>query len=129
SLQRAHRAIDNGVQKVTLERPRSELVTFNHVTSQWVNTRDLNPDVEEFTGYITRYNSISGNGRAFIREIGRVIPFRPGSQFPEHKRGLLSWSLHGSTVATKKELRVWASKIETAKGDPKRLILDDCAQA
>jgi hypothetical protein len=129
SLQRAHRVIDNGVHQVTLERSRSELVTFNSNTSQWVNTRDENPDVEELTGNITRYNSISGNGRAFVRELKRVIPFRPGPDFPENKRGLLTWSLHGNTVAAGKELRFWASQIESAKGDPKRLILSDCVQA
>lgn len=127
SLQRAHRAIDRGVQRVTLERPRSELVIFNQATSEWVNTRDENPTVEEFTGNITRYNSISGNGRAFVRELGKVIPFRPGPAFPDNKRGLLTWSLHGNTVSGEKELRFWASKIESAKGDPKRLIFSDCS--
>ncbi|WP_152522658.1 DUF7946 domain-containing protein [Sphingobium ummariense] len=127
SLQRAHRAIDYGVQQVTLERPRSELVLFDRTTSEWVNTRDENPNVEEFTGNITRYNSISGNGRAFVRELKRVLPFRPGVNFPDNKRGLLTWSLHGNTVSGEKELRFWASKIESAKGDPKRLILADCA--
>ncbi|MCW1431860.1 hypothetical protein [Novosphingobium sp. JCM 18896] len=127
SLQRAHRAIDHGVNQVTLERPRSKLVVFNQSTSEWVNTRDENPNVEEFTGSITRYNSISGNGRAFVRELQRVLPFRPGAAFPDNKRGLLTWSLHGNTVSGEKELRFWASKIESAKGDPKRLVLADCA--
>ncbi|MGC1269510.1 MAG: hypothetical protein WA842_02810 [Croceibacterium sp.] len=126
SLQRAHRSIDHGVKKVTLERPRSELVLFNKETSQWVNTRDENPNVEEFTGSITRYNSITGNGRAYVRELERVLPFRPGAKFPDNKHGILSWSLHGNTVKGEKELRFWASKIESAKGDPKRLIFADC---
>lgn len=129
SLQRAHRAIDNGVNKVTIERPRSELVVFDAVTSQWVNTRDEKPDIVELTGSVTRYNSITGNGRAFVRELDRVIPFRPAFEFPDNKRGLLSWSLHGNTVVTSKELRFWASQIESATGEPKRLILSDCVQA
>ena len=127
SLQRAHRAIDHGVQQVTLERPRSELVVFDRETSQWVNTRDENPNVEEFTGSITRYNSITGNGRAYLRELGKIIPFRPSDSFPDNKRGILTWSLHGNTVQGEKELRFWASKIESAKGDPKRLVLADCS--
>jgi hypothetical protein len=127
SLRRAHRAIDRGVEQVTLERPRAELVVFNWETSQWVNTRDENPNVEEFTGNITRYNSITGNGRAYVRELGRIIPFRPGENFPASKRGILTWSLHGNTVQGEKELRFWASKIESAKGDAKRLILADCS--
>lgn len=129
SLRRAHRAIDNGIPTVTLERPRSTLVTFNTATSEWVNTRDENPEVEELSGNITRYNAISGNGRAYIRELQKVIPFRPGGSFPDHKRGHLTWSLHGNTVSAGKELKLWASKIESARGEPKRLILADVAQA
>lgn len=128
SLQRAHRAIGQGVEHVTLERSRSELVVFDRLTKEWVNTRDENPDVEELTGNITRYNSLSGNGRAYIRELKRVIPFRPGGGFPDSKRGHLTWSLHGNTISAGKELRFWASKIESAKGDPKRLILSDVVQ-
>lgn len=126
SLQRAHRAIDHGVQQIILERPRSSLVLFDQSTSEWVNTRDENPNVEELTGNITRYNSISGNGRAYVRELKKVLPFRPGPSFPDNKRGLLTWSLHGNTVSGEKELRFWASKIESAKGDPKRIIMADC---
>jgi len=129
SLQRAHRAIDHGVPRVSLERPRSELVVFDQRSSQWVNTREENPEVEEFTGNITRYNSISGNGRAFIRGLDRILPFRPGERFPENKRGFLSWSLHGNTTSGKKELRFWASRIESASGEAKRLILADVAEA
>lgn len=123
SLRRAHRAIDNGVDHVTLERPRSTLVTFDAETSAWVNTRDENPDVEDFSGNITRYNSISGNGRAFIRELGRVVPFRPGDSFPASQKGLLTWSLHGDNIRASKELNFKASKIESARGEAKRIIL------
>ncbi len=126
SLQRAHRAIDHGVTKITLERPRSELVTFNQSTSEWVNTREEDATVREYTGNITRYNSISRNGRAYIRELGRVLPFRPASEFPEAKRGFLTWSLHGDNIATQKELKIWASSIDSARGDTKRLVLFDC---
>lgn len=129
SLQRAHRAIDsNGARQVTLERPRGELVTFNHSTSNWVNTRNENPEVEVLTGNITRYNSITGNGRAYVHELKKVIPFRLGDRFIDNKRGLLTWSLHGNTIATRNELKFWASKIEAANGEAKRLILADCVQ-
>lgn len=125
SLRRAHRSIDNGVEHVTLERPRSTLVTFDLETSAWVNTRDENPDEEEFSGNITRYNSLSGNGRAFIRELERVVPFRPSDRFPVSKKGLLTWSLHGDNIRSSKELKFTASKIESARGEAKRLILSD----
>lgn len=128
SLQRAHRAIDHGVPSIQLERPRAPLLIFDQTTSEWVNTRDEDPEVVELTGNITRYNSISGNGRAYVRELKKVLPFRKSSSFPDHKRGLLTWSLHGDNVAGAKDLKFWASKIESANGAPKRLILADIAQ-
>ncbi|MCC7260656.1 MAG: hypothetical protein IT567_06450 [Alphaproteobacteria bacterium] len=126
SLQRAHRAIDNGVTQITVERPRSELVIFNHKTSQWVSTRDISSNVLEYTGNITRYNSISRNGRAYIRELKKVVPFRPAPDFPESKLGFLTWSLHGDNTAGKKDLKFWVNRVESAHGDVKRLILNDC---
>jgi len=126
SLQRAHRAIDHGVKQITLERPRSELIVFNWKSSQWVHTRDESPAVQEFTGNVTRYNSVSGNGRAYIRELKKIVPMRPSAAFPDGKRGMLTWSLHGNTVAGQKELRFWGRKIESAQGETKRIILEDC---
>jgi len=129
SLQRGHRAIDHGVRQITLERPRSELIAFNHRTSEWVHTRDENPEVQIFNGNVTRYNSITGNGRAYIRELRRILPFRPSDAFPEEDKWFLTWSLHGDNVDTKKELVFQASRIDSARGDPKRIILFGCKQA
>tara|TARA_R110001606_G_scaffold12369_1_gene53996 strand:+ start:37960 stop:38778 length:819 start_codon:yes stop_codon:yes gene_type:complete len=129
SLQRGHRAIDNGVKKITLERPRSTLLTFDLETSRWVHTREEDPDIVEFHGHVTRYNSITGNGRAYIRELDKVVPFRPSEHFSQAKCSHLSWSLHGSTTYTKKELIFKASTIISAGDAIKRLILEDCSMA
>ncbi len=129
SLQRAHRAVDNGVPQITLERPRSALIRFDSTSSEWVNTREVSATAFEFTGNVTRYNSISTNGRAYIRELGRVIPFRLAPKFLDNKRGLLTWSLHGDTTAGLKDLKIWANRVESAQGEVKRLLFIDCVQA
>ncbi len=129
SLQRAHRSVGRGVDRVTLERSRGvPLVVFNQSTSDWVNTRNENPDIVEFTGNVTRYNSITYNGRAYIDQLQRIIPFKLGDGFVEQKRGLLTWSLHGNAIAKKNQLRFYASNIESASGVAKRLILANCDQ-
>jgi hypothetical protein len=127
-LQRAHRPIDKGIPKVTLERPRAVLVKFDKETSAWVNTRDLTNDVFDMDGYVTRYNSMTGNGRAYIRKLKKIIPFRLSPEFPYNKRGYLTWSLHGGTVAQEKSLKFQLMKIESARGEVKRIILVDCNQ-
>jgi hypothetical protein len=128
SLQRAHRSINNDVPKVALERPRSALIEFNKETSEWVNTREENPEVKRFTGNITRYNSKTGNARAYIKQLGKIIPIRQADSFSHSKRGLLTWSLHGDTISTNKELEFFGRQIESAREEPKRLILTDVNQ-
>ncbi len=128
SLQRAHRVIsEGGVTKVSVQRPRGEqLVEFDQETSLWVNTRSTDAIAQKFIGNITRFNSVSPNGRAFIDDFGRIIPFKRSTEFPEDKRGLLSWSLHGSNLDIKKKLEIEAKKVESSSGIVKRLIVTDC---
>lgn len=125
SLQRGHRAIDEGIPKITLERPRSPLLEFDSGTSAWVNTREGNDDVEEMQANITRYNSVTGNGRAYVNELKRIVPFRSGQDFPALKAGYLTWSLHGNATAVPQQLKLFATKIRSANGEVKRLILSD----
>jgi hypothetical protein len=131
SLQRAHRAIEKGgVDRVILERPRGEeLGVFNKETCLWVNTREEKPDVFELTGNVTRYNSVTGNGRAYVNEVGRIVPFRLSEDFSFGKRGRLTWSLHGSAINVSHQLDIQARKVESSHGDVKRLILVDVNQS
>lgn len=126
SLQRGHRSIDGGtVKSITLERPRSELVRFDQSSSAWINTRDEAPIIEDIDGNVTRYNSITGNGRAYINDLMTIVPFRLSPDFPGSKRWQLSWSLHGNTAALPKALRFKARKVRSSRNDVKRLVLCD----
>jgi len=129
SLQRAHKTIEGkSVTSVTLERPRGELVEFDVDTCLWVGTRAIDDDLTVYTGSVTRYNSVSGNGRVYVEELQKIVPFRPGQGFLHGRRGLFSWSLHGSTVDTDSKLSLSAYKVESAGGVVKRLLLADCSR-
>lgn len=126
SLQRSHRIIGDGVTKVGLERARIPLLTFDSKSKDWVNTREESPKVKTVHGNVTRFNSVSRNGRAFIRELDRIVPFRPDGDFPNARLGLLTWSLHGSNVDHQKQLTFAVREIKSARGEVKRLLLSDC---
>jgi hypothetical protein len=126
SLQRGHRIIGDGVTKIELERPRLPLISFDRKSKDWVNTREENPRLRKMHGNVTRFNSLSRNGRAYIKEIGKVVPFRPDGDFPSSKLGLLTWSLHGSNVDHQNQLTLSVKEIKSARGDVKRLLLSDC---
>lgn len=126
SLQQAHRSIDNEDVVVSLERPRSSLILFDKQTSAWVNTRDENPNAQEFQGNMTRFNTQTGNGRAFIKSIKRIVPVRKSDEFKDVSKAWLTWSLHGSNVKTANDLVFVGRKIASATGETKRILIDDC---
>lgn len=129
SLQESHRSIDNENVIVILERPRSSLITFDASTSAWVHTRDEDPNAHEYSGNMTRFNTKTGNGRAYISELDKIIPVRKSDHFNNGNKAWLTWSLHGDNVSTAKELIFRGRQIESASGMTKRIILDDCRKA
>lgn len=126
SFQRAHRPIDVDVQTITISRPRIDLLTFNSQTKEWVNTREPDEILNTVIGNVTRFNTITGNGRIFIHEIGRIVPFKQSREFPENKKGFLTWSIHGSNLDKEKDISITARYIRSSSGEIKRIILEDC---
>lgn len=127
SLKSAHSAIEQSVKSIAFERPRSGVqIYFDQETKNYIESSPISPVDHQHTGHVTRFNSITGNGRAFINDLGRVVPFRLGDEFLESKRGFLTWSLHGSNVHRAKNLKIDAFEITSAAGTVKRLALVDC---
>ena len=129
ALQRAHHPIGETVDRIILERPRAPLVEFDEGTKDWVNTRDIGDNVQQLNGNVTRYNSVTGNGRMYVQELGKIVPFRPDDSFSPIKVSYLTWSLHGSANSLPKKLSLSAKKVETASGHTKRLLVQDCETA
>jgi hypothetical protein len=131
SLQRAHRPIGEkeGISRIEICRPRGVLLTLDSQSKDWVNTQAEDNLVSIFTGNVTKFNSLSRNGRAYIDQLNRVIPFRPGPDFRVGDLPLLTWSLHGSNAALPKKLEFRATQVRSARGEAKRLLLVDCRRA
>jgi hypothetical protein len=131
SLQAAHRPIgpEGTIQLIEIGSPRQELITFDNETKDWVNTRDEAQVLTVYQGNVTRYNSISRNGRAFVDQLGRVVPIRPDGDYPAADLAHLTWSLHGSNIGGRNKLRIRARTVTSASGKVKRLLLADCERA
>ncbi|MEM7438270.1 MAG: hypothetical protein AAF393_01635 [Pseudomonadota bacterium] len=127
SLQRAHRPIDGheGIEAIEVSTPRTQLLTFDSESKDWVNTRDEALGIEVFTGNVTRFNSLSRNGRAYIEQLGRVVPIKPGPEYDVQGLPWLTWSLHGSNAGLPNKLQVRARRVSSANGRVKRLLLVD----
>lgn len=94
-----------------------------------MNTREEAVSVETYEGSVTRFNAISRNGRAFVDELERVVPIRPGTSFSSAALANLTWSLHGSNVGGRKKLALTAHRVCSASGKVKRLVLVDSAKS
>jgi len=99
---------------------------FGEDTKDWVTTRDEDTNLTAYLGNVTRFNSLSRNGRIFIDQLARVVPFRPDENFPHSHLGNLTWSLHGSNVGVSNKLTLRARTVKSASGKIKRLLVSDC---
>ena len=130
ALKEAHTAIGTSVTGMAFERPRSGIQTyFDQETKQYIQSSILSEEARNLEGHVTRFNTVTGNGRAYINDLNRIIPFRLESDFLESKRGFITWSLHGSNVHRAKNLILDAQEITSAAGTVKRLAISDCNQA
>lgn len=129
SLKEGHRAIGRTVEKISIERPRSgEIIVFDPETKLYIQSSIIDDEWGNLEGYVTRFNSITGNGRAYINSLKKIIPFRLDDTFSQGKRGHITWSLHGSNVNTAKNLIFDAKRISSKSGVVKRLSIIDCVQ-
>lgn len=128
SLQAAHRPIgsEGTIESISIGSGRRKFYEFDIETKGWVNTRDEETKIEKFQGNVTRYNSLSRNGRAFIDSLERVIPFRPDGDFSAGDLPFLTWSLHGSNIGDRNKINIHARRVTSASGKVKRLLFSSC---
>ncbi|MDA9553628.1 MAG: hypothetical protein P8O77_03850 [Emcibacteraceae bacterium] len=100
--------------------------SFDQDTQDWVNTRNEMPYEDIITGNVTRFNSITRNGRIYVDQLQKVVPFKLDVDFPIVTVGLLTWSLHGSNTDLPKKLELKARHVRSAHGLTKRILLAEC---
>jgi hypothetical protein len=124
-----HRTIQSAGGTITMERPRSELLTFNQETLSWVRTRDENPVPEDIIGNITRYNVLSQNGRLYDYGLERTVPFKPNPNgIASDDSSLLTWSMDQLNNGFPGALNLSVKRIRSAQGNTKRYILLGCTK-
>jgi hypothetical protein len=65
-----------GAKIVSFVRPHvGEIVTMDKDTYNYVSTRDIDVDLSHWTGNVTKYNILTGYGRAYIDSLRRTVPF------------------------------------------------------
>lgn len=125
-LREAHRTIEESGGTVSLERPRSNLLTFDADTLDWVKTREEDEASAYRLGTVTRFNIISHNGRIFDKTEDRTIPFKAGDSLNQSSILLLSKSLDDANNKLPGLLEFQVTPVRSARGVIKRFILSSC---
>ncbi|MDO8373881.1 MAG: hypothetical protein Q7K57_59030 [Burkholderiaceae bacterium] len=76
-LTEVHRPIkSNEATTIAIVRPRvGQAILMNHRTLEYVGTTLKSNLIEYWIGNVTKYNILTGYGRAYIDELGRTVPF------------------------------------------------------
>ena len=72
-----HRPIwSTSAQTVKLVRPKvGDKLVFNRDTLDYISESNVSPDLEYLVGNVTKYNILTGRGRAYFKKYGRTVPF------------------------------------------------------
>ncbi|KAB0269090.1 hypothetical protein [Microvirga brassicacearum] len=72
---RAHGVIDNGADTLTLIKGRTPLIEMSSDTKAYVNKSIIGEKQKEVDASVGALNVNSGNGRVYLEDIGKTVPF------------------------------------------------------
>lgn len=113
---------------VSFVRPKvGEILTMDQRTFEYVNTNDVEENSIDLEGNITRYNILSGYGRAYIDQFKRTVPFSIDN-FENNRiaHAAATSSMNaGVENATLGKRRLKVQRVVNATGNVKRLIMKE----
>lgn len=76
-LTEVHRPINTrNAKTIKLVRPKvGEKIVFNRETLDYISFSEFSQNIEYLLGNVTKYNILTGRGRAYFDKYGRTIPF------------------------------------------------------
>lgn|GEM_PF-4788464 len=126
-LKKLHRPIlQKSVLTASFVRKEIPVVTFNAASAEYVDTSNLNEELEHFIGQVTRYNLNTGHGRAYIDDLRRIVPFKiPEFEMNEIAHRAATASMYDKANRLGGERKFVAQRITNAPGITKRLVVQE----
>lgn len=126
-LAEVHRPIkSNGANTIEILRPRiGAVISMNHETLDYVGTTQRSNTQEYWIGNVTKYNILTGYGRAYIDDLDRTVPFNLIGFNPEsHSNNAAAASVEEGSHRIGKGKRQFAGyQVTNAAGIIKRLLI------
>lgn len=124
SVRRAHTVIGEGAGELIVMKGRTPLVTFNSATKAWVNTNIQSDQTIERTVSISALNANTGNGRAYLPNVGKTVPFSVVREPAQKTYETLAWSLREYTRERPSGIVVTCTQIISLDDKIKKLVIE-----
>lgn len=126
ALLKLHRPIKSkGAETITFYRPKvGDVVALNKASLTHVSVRDQETELRYWRGNVTKYNSLSGYGRAYLDDLGETVPFKI-DHFKENisARRAATASMNEKEHEEGGKRRIGAYAVHNALGNLKRITI------
>ncbi|ESZ29614.1 hypothetical protein X733_24895 [Mesorhizobium sp. L2C067A000] len=122
SMKRAHAVIGEGAETLVIRKGYTPLVTLDHLTKAYVNA-DLFGEELTKTVSIGAFNANSGNGRLYLPEVGKTVPFFVEKGLDQGTYAALSHSLDSYVNNVPSMVDIVATEVLANDGRIKRLLI------
>lgn len=109
--------------KATLYAAQTPIAEFNQITLSYLEEEIENPEPENLTIGVSRFNARTGTGRLVEEYNGDSFSFIPSHQFSKRQKGILARSLHGITQGNFVALSAEVTRVTLNNGSTKFFIL------
>jgi hypothetical protein len=123
SLRRAHDVIADGADNLIIQKGNIPVVTLDRSTKAYVNTSIKGDDEVEREVSVGAFNANSGNGRFYLPDTGKTVPFSIDREPASGTYQTLSYSLDRYVHRRPSYIKVKCFEVITTDGRIKKLIV------
>jgi hypothetical protein len=124
SMRRGHDVIDQGATRLEITKGATPIVILDSDTKAWVNTNIVDDDYSVRTVSVSAFNANTGNGRAYLVDVGKTVPFSLTREPHKGSYETLASSLNRYTRGVDSRIHVTSKDVVSVDGRVKKLILD-----
>lgn len=123
SVERAHGVVGEGANRIMMKRDRTALFEMNQQTKLYVQQNIMSEDMIERDVTVGALNVNSGNGRVYLPELGKTVPFSIVKEPEAGTYEALSSGLNRYARGIPGLVTISCREILTADGRIKKLII------
>ncbi|CDX40623.1 hypothetical protein P9273_17950 [Mesorhizobium sp. WSM4935] len=122
SMRRAHDVIDDGASTLDIKKGQTSLITFDRATKAYVNADNLG-DESTRTVSVGAFNANSGNGRVYLPDVGKTVPFFAPKGLDTATYAALTYSLDQYVNGRPSQIKITSQEILAGDNRVKKLIV------